>query len=62
VCAAVTVTLSMILAYVTLPPLCIFVLLKYRSPTQRSTYSLMQLVCLYGYVLTAFIPISVGRD
>ena len=56
----VTATASTLVAYVLGVPTALFLTLKYRSPTRKCSQSLVQFVCLYGYVLTAFIPIVVG--
>lgn len=54
----VTWSAGLFYGYVTIVPLCLYVLLKYFSAPS----GLVQLWCLYGYSLFVFIPASVSSN
>lgn len=47
-----------ILLYIFLVPVVLWTVLKYRQVESR--YSLLEILCLYGYSLSVYVPISVS--
>ncbi len=55
--AEVTSLATVVLVYTWVMPLCVWALLWWRGV--RDTYTLMQLLAIYGYSMATFIPLSV---
>lgn len=54
---SVTASASTIYAYMLLVPLILFLVMKYRHAKPHYTY--LEMACLYAYILTLFVPVSV---